>query len=81
MKKIFGYAAKSDNDQIFLGNSSMMDGELKKGYSIYRVFTDWSEELVATPEEGYLEEKPIFPPLNSDEKLSTIKIKRSTRNE
>lgn len=58
---IFGYAARMDGTQVFLGNSSQMDEYLGKGASIYLIYNDWSEKLIATPEDGYLVDKPVFP--------------------
>lgn len=54
------YKAKKENSQIYLINSDQMDKYLDKGCDIY-IEEDGKDTLIATPKDGYLVEKPIFP--------------------
>lgn len=65
---MISYFAKKDNTGIFLSKSIQMDNMLAKGFSIYRKNDDDSETLIATPDDGYLYEKPII------EQIGSIKI-------
>lgn len=58
------YIAKSKNEKYasHLSNSEQMDKYIKAGWSIYEFDIKTSEErLIATPEDGFLVEKPVFP--------------------
>lgn len=46
---------------IYLTRSSQMDYYLRFNYNIYEIDEDEEMTLIATPEEGYLIEKPVFP--------------------
>ncbi len=54
------YFAKKGNSGIFLSKSEQMDKMLANGADIYRKNDDGSEELIATPDEGYLGERPVI---------------------
>lgn len=54
------YFAEKDNYGIFLSRTEQLDTYLKNGFSIYRFSDDKGEELIASPEKGYLVEKPIL---------------------
>ncbi len=55
------YKAKKEGSQIYLKDSDQMDRYLEKGCDIYEENEDGSNTLIATPEKGYLVEKPFFP--------------------
>jgi hypothetical protein len=54
------YYAINDNEKIYLSKDIQMDKYLSKGYSIYEE-NAISDILVATPSDGYLISKPVFP--------------------
>lgn len=54
------YIARKDDNQTYLAKDSQMDDFLKNGCNIYMV-KNGIETLIATPEDGYLVEKPKFP--------------------
>ena len=54
------YLAKWENNGIYLSRDEQMDYYLNKGASIYKE-EDGVETLIATPENGYLIERPTFP--------------------
>lgn len=54
------YFAKKGDAGIYLMASQQMDIMLAKGFDIYRKNDDGSENLIATPDEGYLNERPFI---------------------
>lgn len=54
------YFAKKGNGIIYLSKSEQMDEMLAKGASIYSDNGDGSNTLIATPDEGYLSERPVI---------------------
>ena len=54
------YLAKWNGGCVFLSRDTQMDEFLSKGASIYSVEND-AETLIATPEDGFLAERPVFP--------------------
>lgn len=51
----------ADSIGVFLSTTEQMDRYLKKGYTIYEYENEERKGAIATPEEGYLVEKPILP--------------------
>ncbi len=63
------YAARAVDGQIFLRDTEQMDKYLANGCFIFDIdVTTGKETLIATPKDGYLVEKPIFP------EVQTMKI-------
>ncbi len=60
---IKGYFAKKTNEKIqySISDSDEMDKYLTNGFSIYQLDIENKETIIATPDKGYLIEKPIFP--------------------
>ena len=54
------YLAQWPGGGIYLSSSDQMDRYLEKGASIYQE-EDGVQTLIATPEEGFLVERPVFP--------------------
>lgn len=56
------YAAKAPDGTTgtFLSVDTQMDHYLKYGWSIFQI-EDGEETLIATPETGFLVERPVFP--------------------
>lgn len=54
------YLAKWDDTSIYLSRDEQMEQYLEKGASIYRE-DGGAETLIATPEQGFLIERPNFP--------------------
>lgn len=54
------YLAKWKGGCVFLSRDEQMEEFLTKGASIYSVDND-VETLIATPEDGFLVERPTFP--------------------
>lgn len=54
------YLAKWGGGSIFLSKDEQMEQYLEKGAEIYREEND-TETLIATPEKGFLVERPTFP--------------------
>jgi len=61
------YLARKGNTGIFLSKTEQMDQFLAKGFDIYKL-KDGEEFLIATPDIGYLNERPEI------EKTATINI-------
>lgn len=54
--------AKDGSSQIYLSKDTQMDTYLENGCNIYfENEDDQSETLIATPEDGFLTERPVFP--------------------
>ncbi len=53
------YIAEKGNTRIILSKTEQMDKLLDKGFNIYRD-KNGKEELVASPEKGFVGEKPII---------------------
>lgn len=51
------YYAENQNERIYLSETKQSDKYLELGYSIYKV-NEPTDILIATPEEGYLTDKP-----------------------
>lgn len=56
---MINYFAKKGNTGIYLAESSQMDKMLAKGFDIY-ANDDGDEVLIATPDDGYLGERPVI---------------------
>lgn len=54
------YFAKKGNAGIYLMASQQMDTMLAKGFDIYEKNDEGLEILIATPDEGYLYERPFI---------------------
>jgi len=54
------YLAQWPGGAIYLSSSEQMDQYLGRGASIYQE-EDGVQTLIATPEDGYLVERPVFP--------------------
>lgn len=54
------YFAKKGNTGIYLAESSQMDKMLAKGFDIYAKGDDGTKILIATPDDGYLGERPVI---------------------
>ena len=54
------YSAKWDDGKIYLSDDMQMEQYLEKGASIYREENE-VETLIATPEQGFLVDRPTFP--------------------
>ena len=61
------YAAQSKDGmtQIYLTRDSQMDKHLENGFNIIAETDDGKEILIATPEKGFLVERPVFPVVHS----------------
>lgn len=53
-----GYVAEKDGSAIFLTKDAQLDMALEKGCNIVRVEDDDTQTVIATPEQGFLEERP-----------------------
>lgn len=54
------YIALLDNMIFYLGNDAQMEEYLSIGACIYRE-TAGVKELIATPDKGFIVERPVFP--------------------
>lgn len=54
------YFAEKDSYGIYLSKTEQLDKYLKNGFSIYRFVDEKNKQLIASPEKGYLIEKPIL---------------------
>lgn len=54
------YLAKWDGGQTYLSKDTQMEEYLEKGASIYCESNN-HQSLIATPEKGFLIERPVFP--------------------
>ncbi len=54
------YKAKKYNSQVYLKDSDQMDRYLERGCDIY-MEEDGLDTLIATPKDGYLIKRPVFP--------------------
>ena len=54
------YLAKWDGGRVYLSRDEQMEQFLEKGANIYKE-EEGTETLIATPEEGFLVERPTFP--------------------
>ena len=55
------YLAKYGNAQLYLARSDQMDKHLSAGAEIYQEDEDGAQTLVATPNDGFLVPRPVFP--------------------
>lgn len=53
-----GYIAKKDGTAKFLSKDAQMDSALERGCTIERVEDDGTETVIATPEDGFIGERP-----------------------
>lgn len=53
-----GYVAEKDGSAIFLTKDVQLDMALEKGCNIVRVEDDDTQTVIATPEQGFLKERP-----------------------
>lgn len=53
-----GYIAKKDGSAKFLSKDSQMDTALENGFDIVKVEDDGTETVIATPEKGFIVERP-----------------------
>lgn len=52
-------AEKSECDiTVYLSKTKQLDEYLKNGFSIYKFIDDENKQLIASPENGYLVDKP-----------------------
>lgn len=54
------YVAKKNNCEIFLARTRQLDEYLKNGFNIYEITDEKTRQLIASPEKGYLTEKPVL---------------------
>lgn len=54
------YLAKWDGGSVYLSRDTQMEQYLNMGASIYRE-ENGTETLIATPERGFIEDRPTFP--------------------
>lgn len=66
------YLAKSKDGKsaIFLTIDTQMDMYLEKNCDIYQYDDNGKEKLIATPEDGFLIERPVFP----EKKIGGIRV-------
>ena len=55
-----GYAAEINGDAIFLTKDAQLDTALKNGCNIVRIEDDDGQTIIATPENGFLEDRPTL---------------------
>lgn len=55
-----GYAAELDGSAIFLTKNAQLDTALKNGCNIVRIEDDDGQTIIATPENGFLEDRPTL---------------------
>ena len=55
-----GYAARRDGSAIYVTKDKQIDEMLENGCDIVRVEDDDSVTVIATPKDGFLEERPIL---------------------
>lgn len=55
-----GYAAELDGSAIFLTKDTQLDTALKNGCNIVRIEDDDGQIIIATPENGFLEDRPVL---------------------
>lgn len=55
-----GYAAEINGDAIFLTKDAQLDTALKNGCNIVRIEDDDGQTIIATPENGFLEDCPTL---------------------
>ncbi len=55
-----GYAAEINGDAIFLTKDAQIDMALKNGCNIVRIEDDDGQTIIATPENGFLEDRPTL---------------------
>ncbi len=68
MSYIAVYEGEDGNSGVYLTKDSQMDEHLERGAKIMFENGDNSMELIATPEDGFLTERPVFP----ESKRSTV---------
>lgn len=54
------YLAARDGNGVFIQEDYQMDSYLEKGYSIFEIDDDLNEKLIATPEDGFIVDRPKF---------------------
>lgn len=71
------YIAKIDeNNAIVLSRNEQLDEMLKKGHSIYYIDDESNETIIASPDKGYIVEKPSLEQI-SQSSTSEIESLRS----
>lgn len=55
-----GYAAELNGSAIFLTKDAQLDTALKNGCNIVRIEDDDGQTIIATPENGFLEDRPTL---------------------
>ena len=60
-----GYAAEINGDAIFLTKDTQLDTALKNGCNIVRIEDDDGQTIIATPENGFLEDRPTLDSSNT----------------
>lgn len=65
---MYTYLAVKDGSGMFLSKSEQMDKALNNGFSIYQVDENDQKTLIATPQDGFLIERPVI------ENISTFNI-------
>ena len=55
-----GYVAEKDGSAIFLTKDTQLDMALEKGCNIIKVEDNDTQTVIATPEQGFLEEHPLL---------------------
>lgn len=63
------YLAKQNNSIIYLSQDEQMDKYLEKGAEIYSE-ENGVQTLIATPENGFLVERPVFPVQTTSKQLT-----------
>jgi len=63
---MISYIAKWEDGSVYLARDEQMEQYLDKGASIYRA-EDEVETLIATPEQGFLVDRPTFPTAESSQ--------------
>ena len=62
------YLANFGNSEIYLRRDTQMDKYLSMGASIFHEDEDTQERtLIATPEDGFLVERPVFPEVHGSD--------------
>lgn len=55
------YTSEEETTIVFLTSGGQMDKYLELGCSIYEVDEEGEQTLIATPEDGFLVDRPVFP--------------------
>lgn len=57
---MYTYLAVKDGSGMFLSKSEQMDKALENGFDIYQVDDNDRRTLIATPQNGFLIERPVI---------------------